>query len=466
MAKVFVFCVGGTGIRVMKSVTMLAAAGVKTNGYQIVPIIVDPHVSLEEKTVVDNLTADYRRIYTNLTSNGANRLDPFEGFFNAEFKDLSELDGQNNGSAENQAEKRSFGDYVNVGKLDSGDINNCLVKTLFSQANLRNSLAVGFKGNPNVGTVVLNEMVTNSGWYQSFLRSFQDGDRVFIISSIFGGTGASGYPLIEKKVRDAQNSPNLKNCIMGAVTVLPYYQLDDPANSGSDIDSANFYTKTKAALSYYEGSVKSDYLYYVGEQELRASYRNNEQEQKDETHFIELVAATALFDFLEKAKPDAPQALTRAIKDDKDALDAESLGAGYTGIVKKIADMLLLNRVVKELKSDRQIPLRVNWGMNDSFYEDSPFLSLENFADRFERWYVELAKNHRSFSPFNLIDNKGGDFATLIKGKTLDCKDISYLLLSVIRESNKVSKEHVNLFRYYLEFIQRAISGYTDKITL
>ena len=38
MAKVFVFCIGGTGLRVMKSVVMMAAAGMRTNGYDIVPI--------------------------------------------------------------------------------------------------------------------------------------------------------------------------------------------------------------------------------------------------------------------------------------------------------------------------------------------------------------------------------------------------------------------------------------------
>ena len=465
MAKVFVFCVGGTGIRVMKSIAFLASAGMKTGKYQIVPIIVDPHISLAEKTLVDNIVADYGRIYTNLTSNGVNRLDSFDGFFNTEIVSLAQLDGQNNGTAENQAEQRSFGEYINVANLNDSDINNCLVKTLFSEANLKNSLSVGFKGNPNVGTVVLNEMVTNSGWYSSFKRNFNDGDRVFIISSIFGGTGASGYPLIEKNVRDAQDSPNLRNCIMGAVTVLPYYQLDDPANSGSDIDSSNFYTKTKAALSYYEKSVKSDYLYYVGEQNLRATYNNNEAVQNDKANFIELIAATALFDFLERSKPDSPQAMSRAIHEDKDALDADSLGAGYSEMVKKVANMLLLNRLIKELKNDRQIPLRVNWKINDAFYEDSPFRSLENFTDQFASWYNELSTNHRSFSPFNLVDNKG-DFSTMIKGKSLDCKDITYLLLSVIEESNSVSKKHENLFRYYLEFLQKAINKYTDKITL
>ena len=49
MKKVFVFCIGGTGIRVMKSITMLMASGMETNGYTIVPIILDPHLDLEEK---------------------------------------------------------------------------------------------------------------------------------------------------------------------------------------------------------------------------------------------------------------------------------------------------------------------------------------------------------------------------------------------------------------------------------
>lgn len=285
MAKVFVFCIGGTGIRVLKSITMLAASGMKTNGYQVVPIIIDPHVDLEEKTRVDNLVADYSRIYDFSTKDGDNRLEAMPGFFNTQFIRLTELDGQSNSKSENQAERRSFGDYINSGNLNNGDVNNYFIKTIFSEENLKNSLAVGFKGNPNVGTVVLNEMVGKSSWYESFLRHFEKDDRVFIISSIFGGTGASGYPLIEKKVRDAQSYPNVRNSIMGAVTVLPYYALDDPENSGSDIDSSNFYTKTKAALSYYEKSVKSDYLYYVGEQTLRAIYKNDEKVQKDSANF-------------------------------------------------------------------------------------------------------------------------------------------------------------------------------------
>lgn len=42
MKKVFVFCVGGTGLRVMKSIVMMMAGGMNTNGYTVVPILVDP----------------------------------------------------------------------------------------------------------------------------------------------------------------------------------------------------------------------------------------------------------------------------------------------------------------------------------------------------------------------------------------------------------------------------------------
>lgn len=51
MKKVFVFCIGGTGERVMKSITMLMAAGMSTHGYTVVPIIIDPHLDLDKRKI-------------------------------------------------------------------------------------------------------------------------------------------------------------------------------------------------------------------------------------------------------------------------------------------------------------------------------------------------------------------------------------------------------------------------------
>ena len=41
MSKLFVFGIGGTGSRVLKSLTMLLMAGVKTNVEEIIPIVIE-----------------------------------------------------------------------------------------------------------------------------------------------------------------------------------------------------------------------------------------------------------------------------------------------------------------------------------------------------------------------------------------------------------------------------------------
>ena len=463
MKKVFVFCIGGTGIRVMKSITMLMAGGMDTNGYVVVPIILDPHLDLEEKKNLHSLIASYKEIYSRSVNNGNNVLNPLDGFFSSEIRTIDELNNQTNDAQETAGSKEKFRSYINLSALSTSDINNFLVDTLFSTKNLNNPLSVGFKGNPNVGTVVLGEMIEGAEWFKSFKQHCEKDDRVFIISSIFGGTGASGYPLLEKKIRFAENEPAVKNALMGAVTVLPYYGLKDPSTSGSDIDSANFYTKTKAALAYYEDKVASNYLYYVGEKSLKQVYENDEKKQDDKANFIELVAATALFDFLKREEPSRSQFLTRAIDDDKESLDLVSLGAGYKDVVKSVADFMLLRMLVAELPKEGFFPLKKNRGFNTSFYEDAPFQALIRFCETYFNWYSELAQNKRAFAPLNYDNPRkmGGWIKTL----ELDAKDDSYYLLQMIKASNEdKSKDHDNKFRFFLQFAYDAINRYTDKI--
>ena len=464
MKKVFVFCIGGTGIRVMKSITMLMAGGMSTNGYMVVPIILDPHLDLEEKKNLHSLIESYKDVYDKSVKNGSSRLNHLDGFFNSEIRKIEELNNQTNDTQQTAGSKEKFRSYIGLANLGADNLNNYLVETMFSTKNLDNPLSVGFKGNPNVGTVVLGEIIEGADWFRSFKQHCEKDDRVFIISSIFGGTGASGYPLIEKKIRLAENEPAVKNVVMGAVTVLPYYGLKDPATTGSDIDSANFYTKTKAALAYYDGTVKSDYLYYVGEKSLKQVYENDEKKQDDKANFIELVAASALFDFLKREKPDNTQYLTRAIESDEESLDIVSLGKGYRDIVKSVADYMLLQNLVNGLPSEKYFPLSKNRGFNDAFYKDSAFQALKRFTEKYYNWYSELAQNKRAFAPLHCDDNKN-QMGGWIKGIELDAKDDSYYLLRMIQASNKeMSKEHSNKFRFFLQFAYEAIDSYTKKI--
>lgn len=463
MKKVFVFCVGGTGIRVMKSITMLMAGGMSTNGYTVVPVILDPHLDLEEKKNLHSLLDVYEEIYKRSISNGNSTLNSLKGFFNSEICTINKLNGISNDTQQNVGSQEKFRSYINVANLDADNINNYLVDTLFSTNNLNNALSVGFKGNPNVGTVVLGDMIEGSDWFKSFKQQCEKDDRVFIISSIFGGTGASGFPLLEKKIRLAQDEPAVKNVIMGAVTVLPYYGLKDPTLSNSDIDSANFYTKTKSALAYYQGSVRSDYLYYVGEKSLKQVYENDEKKQDDKANFIEMVAASALFDYLKRERPDRQQFLTRAIENDVESLDLLSMGNGYKDVVKSVADYMLLKALIETLPKERFFPLETNRGFNNDFYKDVSFQSLVKFTEMYYKWYGELAQNKRAFAPLNYDDYN--QMSGWIKGYDLEAKDYSYYELQMIKASNEdKSKEHSNKFRFFLQFAYEAINHYTQKI--
>ena len=78
-----------------------------------------------------------------------------------------------------------FNKYIETEKLGNEDINKHLIKMLFSTKNLTNKLDEGFRGSPNVGTVVLGNIIEDSEWYDAFKRHCEKGDRAFIISSIF-----------------------------------------------------------------------------------------------------------------------------------------------------------------------------------------------------------------------------------------------------------------------------------------
>ncbi len=111
---------------------------------------------------------------------------------------------------------------------------------------------IGFVGNPNIGSVVLNQF-KDSEEFKEFASNFNDDDRVFIISSIFGGTGAAGFPTVLKNIRDAMNNNNidgkgfLQNAKIGAVTVLPYFNIEKESEN-SPIQKSDFIGKTKSSI--------------------------------------------------------------------------------------------------------------------------------------------------------------------------------------------------------------------------
>lgn len=50
MSKIFLFGIGGTGARVLRSLTMMLATGVKLGVDEIIPIIIDPDAANADLT--------------------------------------------------------------------------------------------------------------------------------------------------------------------------------------------------------------------------------------------------------------------------------------------------------------------------------------------------------------------------------------------------------------------------------
>ena len=195
MAKLYVFGIGGTGSRVIKALTMLLASGVKlSNGFDtIVPIIIDPDTANGDLNKTADILIKYQNIYNEVGENN--------NFFGTKISTLNQLTDDNVSNLSNNfkfsvdGSGQKFGESIDYNGLD--EENKALVDLLFSKENLEADMTVGFKGNPNIGSVILNKIV-DSREYREFTNSFDQGDAIFIISSIFGGTGASGFPLLSK----------------------------------------------------------------------------------------------------------------------------------------------------------------------------------------------------------------------------------------------------------------------------
>ena len=183
MSRLYVFAIGGSGSRVLRSLTMLLANGVDSKS-EIIPMIIDPDYSNGDLIRTVDLMRLYEQIHSQLsfTNSSSNK------FFKTRVKAFDEGDYLLPlvGTA-----GITFENYLDINTMSKE--NQALMKMLFSNANLSSDMNVGFKGNPNIGSVVLNQF-TQSTVFKSFETNFVQGDKVFIVSSIVGAQARAASP--------------------------------------------------------------------------------------------------------------------------------------------------------------------------------------------------------------------------------------------------------------------------------
>jgi len=466
MPRCFVFAIGGTGSRVLRSLTHLLASGVKPNNdvrFDIVPIIIDPHSSNnEELDRTKKLMKHYRQVKT--------LSEVKDGFFGVDIKSLkdvsssTELDGPSF-TFDLIGSDMTFRKYIGYEEMTKE--NKALANLLFSGTTknregedcklLDIDMSIGFVGNPNVGSVVLNQLKKSTPYkvFASAMNSDpEEDDRIFIISSIFGGTGAAGFPCLLKNIRAGEdagsgNGEVLRKAPIGAVTVLPYFKLQGDENS--PICYADFIAKTKSALSYYHtnvtGSQLVNVMYYVGDNPEKL-YPNNPGKDKDgkgqknDAHFVELVSALAIIDFLSMKKGSAsllcdsdgksgkakePMCKQFALKEYKPTLEFSHFHNGMKELLTiSLSQFTLFRKYMEEnaafdkrvgdrsWSTNKEMPIDASFKLRNTFYTEH----LREVFNDFGQWMVELAGNNRAFNPLDVEcrGDKGSDLNDLIKG--------------------------------------------------
>lgn len=401
MSKLFVFGIGGTGSRVLRSLTMLLSAGVDFGHDEVVPVIVDPDSANADLSRTVALLNDYSAIRTNLSFTDGNK----SRFFRTGIRRIL----PNYTLRIHDTEDKKFSEFINVASMSRE--NQAMVGMLFSEKNLGSSMQVGFKGNPNIGSVVLNQ-IAGSPDFAAFANEFSQGDRVFIISSIFGGTGASGFPLLLKTLRNDGNIPNhnlINQAQIGGLTILPYFRLEQ--DEESEIDSSTFISKAKSALAYYERNISGNgsinALYYLADDATR-TYENHEggANQQNDAHLIEFMGATAIVHFSQNTfDTGSTSNLELGIKGVDGAVSFSSFYPGMHDMLYSpmVRFTLMCNALTHNLNFYRSKTFNANQtGDFADLYRSRFFGDLSRFFEKYLGWLNEMEGNKRSLKLFNL----------------------------------------------------------------
>lgn len=432
MRNLYVVAIGGSGERVMRSLIMLLTSGVKVNAQQIVPVFIENDINshalgtcMRLLKYYNNNAPEGKGLHTIYNSLGANS-DEWPSFCKTKIADPITL---------NQA-----GDAVGtladvIGHYDSNQAIFDRIdeerNILFSPEDLNMPLTVGFVGNPNIGSVVLNSLSLNDVKFDDIKSSCSPNDGLIVVGSLFGGTGAAGIPLVVNSINEwpDQNRP-----ILGTIAMLPYFV----TNTGSgeynavintavyDVQSNAFDAKTRAALMYYAEYMKDmDCMYYVGDSKHKDVYPHcvGGRHQENRAHLVELMSALSIVDFAKRQKRSNDVDYKRPIWGINVGENAAALPANISSIRNKdLARSLVKFRMMMQLFKDEDFikrgvdekqPYVQNIGFTDDMRKnvitkenaanDVTAWGLNHIMEEWTKWMDELNNNSakRKFAIYN-----------------------------------------------------------------
>lgn len=447
MSKTYIFAVGGTGARVMRSLTMVLASGGNQipKDMEIVPMIYDYDLNNGDKDRTVKVMELYNKLHNTIyESSNAITLQRSKGvFFSGKMSMIKDQDGENanvtkgqissdsgfnvdmktciekDGVVGNQSKYLTLKDYINYDQLDTSV--QRFVDTLYTDEEKDMELNLGFRGRPNVGCVVIDK-IAKLAEYRHFRIVFNENDRIVIVGSLFGGTGATCIPSLLRMLREDIKTKNAKIAVVAA---LPYFNVsDDP---GSTIDSNTFPAKTKAAIDTYRDLVyrKANAIYFLGDNCSQGAFENHEgkEEQKNKAALCELEGAFDIVHFINLKD----NALEDYGNGTKDALAYEN---GYKA---------------KEMPN----PVMMEHFMGDNTHKNNllPYIDALNRLVLFSKFNQKVYSSPNQFATANWYNNHlGNNVQLVIDFKEHLNKFASDLLLWIDELQGESTPRRIKLF--------------------
>ena len=322
--KCFCYCIGGTGARIAEVAAHLCTMNM-LNDKNITFIVVDKDEECGGTKRAKKVIG-YTEVISEIKGSDGNsgrlcrsRLsskedgNPTKAPWNFT-KAIENIQGNANGNA---SLKNALG--------GNNPNNETLFDAFYSKSEQDSPTSEGFYGHPSIGALMFKYMMknTNDDIAEPVLgyltKHTGDVVKVFIIGSVFGGTGASVFSNLAAHIRDKSSGMNNidNRLLISGVLLLPYFSFGASTNENPRINDMEFFAKSRTALEQYsmdpnfmrnldaqgnnyQGNF--DTLYICGQNPLHKVGKYSEGGSTQENHFdlVDLIAAYAMVDFFKK----------------------------------------------------------------------------------------------------------------------------------------------------------------------
>jgi hypothetical protein len=318
--------IGGTGAKCIEALVFLTAAGLLPDNSELYVLFIDPDASNGNLERAGNLV----KCYTNCRKD----IVVDTQFLKTKIE-IADPDVWSPLSAVNQLDK--FFSYHTLGAAHEEVAH--LFDVLYSPEEKETSLEKGFRGRPSIGAAVMATSVDLEGsepwltFWENVAQDIGEGKeaRIMLFGSIFGGTGASGFPTVARILRNKFEKRHKENKIrIGGALMLPYFSFDTVQTDEMKADSQDFLLNTQSALEYYyqQNQLRDEQLgtfdltYLVGcpnQRQMQTSSLGGTTQEND-SHFAELYAALSAVEFFTAKEFDARRSYKLVARNNMDEL--------------------------------------------------------------------------------------------------------------------------------------------------